>query len=335
MSRVKPSDRSSHERLHPWVERFVEYLRAERGYSEHTVAAYVHDLRLLQAYVAHHGDAWEHLGYAELVGFAGWLAERGYRLSSLLRVLSAVRSFFRFLTEVRVLPENPAAFLAVPRRDRRLPEVLSEADVDRLLEAIPTQSPVGRRDRAIVSLLYATGLRVSELVRLRLDDLDLTEGRLLCRGKGGRVRWLPIGRAARADLEAYLTTVRPRWCRFGRESAVFLNRRGRPLSRVAVWQRLKHWARRAGLAGSVYPHRLRHTFATHLLQRGADLRTVQVLLGHASLGTTEVYTHVHPQRFRTALDRHPLGSWLRRKSPAGDTPPRPAEDPACTPPSED
>lgn len=335
MSRVKPSDPSSPERLHPWVERFVEYLRAERGYSEHTVAAYVHDLRLLQAYVTHHGDAWERLGYAELVGFAGWLAEQGYRLSSMSRILSAVRSFFRFLTEVRVLSENPAALLAVPLRDRRLPEVLSEEDVDRLLQVIPSRSPVGCRDRAIVSLLYATGLRVSELVRLRLDDLDLAEGRLLCRGKGGRVRWLPIGRAAQADLEAYLAIVRPRWRHSARESAVFLNRRGRPLSRVAVWQRLRHWARLAGLPMTVYPHRVRHTFATHLLQRGADLRTVQVLLGHASIGTTEVYTHVHPQRFRAALDRHPLGSWLRRKSPAGDRPPRPAEDPACKPPSED
>jgi integrase/recombinase XerD len=330
---VAPDRRS--EPLHPWVERFVEYLRAERGYSEHTVAAYVHDLRLLQTYVAEHGDDWERLGYAELVGLAGWLAERGYRLSSLLRVLSAVRSFFRFLAEIRVLPENPAAFLAVPRPDRRLPEVLSEADMDRLLRAIPADTPLGVRDRAIVSLLYATGLRVSELVRLRLDDLDLSEGRLLCRGKGGRVRWLPIGREARAHLEAYLTAVRPRWSPSARESAVFLNRRGRPLSRVAVWQRLRHWARRAGLAQAVYPHRIRHTFATHLVQRGADLRAVQVLLGHASIGTTEIYTHVHPQRFRAALDRHPLGAWLRRKSPAGDTPPRPAGDPPYTPPSED
>ncbi|MDW7985447.1 MAG: tyrosine recombinase [Acidobacteriota bacterium] len=335
MDRVKPSGRSGRAHEHPWVERFVEYLRAERGYSEHTVAAYVHDLRLLQAYVTHHGDAWERLSYAELVGFAGWLAEQGYRLSSMGRVLSAVRSFFRFLTEVRVLPENPAAFLAVPPRDRRLPEVLSPEDVDRLLQAIPLQNPVGCRDRAIVSLLYATGLRVSELVRLRLDDLDLAEGRLLCRGKGGRVRWLPIGRAAQVDLEKYLTTVRPRWRRSAQESALFLNRRGRPLSRVAVWQRLRHWARLAGLPMAVYPHRVRHTFATHLLQRGADLRTVQILLGHASIGTTEVYTHVHPQRFRAALNRHPLESWLRRKSPADDTLPRPAEDPACRPPSED
>ncbi len=335
MGRAASSGPSGRAPLHPWVERFVEYLRAERGYSEHTVAAYVHDLRLLQAYVARHGDAWEALSYAELIGFAGWLAEQGYCLSSMARILSAVRSFFRFLAEVRVLPDNPAAFLTVPPRDRRLPEVLSEADVDRLLQAIPAQDPVGCRDRAIVSLLYATGLRVSELVRLRLDDLDLGEGRLLCRGKGGRVRWLPVGREARAELEAYLTTVRPWWRRSVQESAVFLNRRGRPLSRVAVWQRLRHWARRAGLGRAVYPHRVRHTFATHLLQRGADLRTVQVLLGHASIGTTEVYTHVHPQRFRAALDRHPLGHWLRRKSPAGGTPPRPAGDPACTPPSED
>ncbi len=292
--------------LHPWIERFVEYIRAERGYSEHTVAAYVRDLERLVAYARSIGKSLADLEYADLLGFSGTLVEHGYRLSTMMRILATVRSFYRFLHEIGWISVNPAALLRLPRREHTLPEVLSEDELRQLLSVIPEHRPIGLRDRAILRMLYGTGMRVSELVRLDIDDLDFVAGRVACRGKGGRFRWIPMGARATRDVRRYLQEVRPKWVRDPRERALFINRSGRRITRVGVWMRVRYWAQRAGLSRSVYPHRLRHTFATHLVQRGADLRAVQLLLGHARIATTEIYTHVDVSRFRDALRCHPF-----------------------------
>ena len=293
--------------LHPWIERFVEYMRAERGYSEHTVTAYVRDLNRLATYARSIGKPLADLEYADLLGFSGTLVERGYRLSTLMRIRAAVRSFYRFLHEIGWMSTNPAAFLRLPRRESTLPEVLGEDEMQRLLAAVPDHRPIGIRDRAILRMLYGTGMRVSELVRLDVDDLDFASGRVACRGKGGRFRWIPIGTKTTQAVQRYLREVRPKWIRDARERALFINRTGRRITRVGVWMRVRHWAQKAGLSRSVYPHRLRHTFATHLVQRGADVRAVQLLLGHARIATTEIYTHVDVTRFYDALRRHPFG----------------------------
>ena len=319
----------------PLVQAFLESLLTEQGLSPNTLESYRRDLTLLTAYADAIHKPLDHLTESDLVAFAGWTGSRGYRISTLARILSAVRSFYRFLFIRRWIEQNPAAFLELPRRDRRLPPVLSTEEVIRLLESIPTHTPLGIRDRTLFELLYATGMRVSELTGMKVDDIDFETATLVCHGKGGKYRRLPIGQVALTWLKRYLTDARPVLLRRRRHQILFVNRRGDPLSRVGVWKRLKHHARAAGIETRLFPHRLRHTFATHLLEGGADLRVVQTLLGHASLQTTEIYTHVAVERLRQATRQHPLRRMIRRKSREVDTLPQSAEDPPYMPPTED
>ncbi len=319
----------------PVVQAFLESLLTEQGLSPRTLEAYQRDLSLLTAFADSIHKPLDQLTESDLVAFAGWAGSRGYRISTLARILSAVRSFYRFLFIRRWIEQNPAAFLELPRRDRKLPPVLSTEEVVALLESIPTHTPLGIRDRALFELLYATGMRVSELIGITIDDIDFETATLMCHGKGGKYRRLPIGQVALTWLRRYISESRPILLHRRRHQFLFVNRLGKPLSRVGVWKRLKYHARMAGIETRMFPHRLRHTFATHLLEGGADLRVVQTLLGHASLQTTEMYTHVAVDRLRQATRQHPLRRMIRRKSHEVDTLPQSAEDPPYRPPNED
>ncbi|MFQ5513137.1 MAG: tyrosine recombinase [Myxococcota bacterium] len=285
------------------IERFLTHLAIERGLSPATLDAYGHDLAALARTLGNRPLS--RIGASELRRHFATLEPRAP--ASRARARSAVSRLLAFLRAEHLLRGDPMAEIGRPRRGRKIPRVLGAQEIVALLEA-PDESPLGIRDRACLELLYAAGLRVSELVGLELPDLEC-ESRL-CRvhGKGRRERLALLGEPAVAWLTRYLDEVRPRWLRGRAESRVFLSERGTGLTRQAVWYRLRLHARRAGIHQPVTPHMLRHSFATHLLEGGADLRAVQEMLGHADIATTEIYTHVSRRRLHDLVEaRHPRG----------------------------
>lgn len=290
----------------PLVADYLTHLRVERRLSEHTVESYARDLRLLAAYAAGQNQRLQRLDRHALEAFVRELMDRGFSPRSVARVVACVRGFYRFTTIERRLPANPADDLRAPRGFAGLPKFLSVGEVDTLIAQPDPATPLGLRDRALIEVLYATGLRVSELVSLRGSDLNLQAGYLTCTGKGSKERIVPIGDEAGGWVRRYQRDARPVLLRGASSPRLFLNARGRPLSRVGFWKILKGYARKAGLRRDLSPHVLRHSFATHLLERGADLRAIQLMLGHTDLSTTQIYTHVLESRLRALYDRfHP------------------------------
>ena len=295
------------------VRRFLDYLAVERGLASNTLAAYRRDLRRYTGWLAAAGiDDPAAAGEDDVVAFLGELragstpAGSRYRASSVARNLAAVRGFHRFLVRERLAASDPSRDLDSPKVPASLPKALSVEQVEALLGAVAGDEPRALRDRALLETLYAAGLRVSEATALDLDDVDLEDGLVRAFGKGSKERLVPIGRAARAALGAWLVRGRPNLAGPRAGPALFLNAQGSRLTRQGCWKILRHHARRAGLDGVVSPHVLRHSFATHLLAGGADVRSVQELLGHASLATTQVYTLVTPGRLREVyLRAHP------------------------------
>jgi integrase/recombinase XerD len=287
------------------VDRYLDHLATERGLARRTVEAYARDLARFTHLLVRRGlRAPARIGAAEVREHLARLASDGLSPRSRARALAAVRGFLRFLVRGGVLPDDPARTLRVRRPPERLPRALGNGEVTELLAQPADQERAGLRDRALLELLYACGLRVSEAIALRGTQLDLTAGFVTVVGKGNKERVVPLGRAARAALVAYLERERPRVLRGRPSPFVFLGPGGRPLSRQAVWKLVRRRALAAGLGRRVSPHVLRHTFATHLLTGGADLRIVQTLLGHADITTTQVYTHVTPTRLREVHRRH-------------------------------
>jgi integrase/recombinase XerD len=287
------------------LDEYLDHLRIERGLARNTLEAYSQDLR---EYVQWAEDTLgrsirdvrdEDLRYYFLQKKQGGLSAR-----SLQRKASTLRGLYRFLEKAGQLEGNPAHLLEVPRPGAGLPKDLSLDEVDRLLAQPDASEPLGIRDQAMLEILYATGLRVSELLGLRLKDLNLEVGYLVAYGKGKKERLVPIGEIASEKLKTYLTGVRPSMCKATKTPHVFLNRSGRRLSRQGFWKLLHRYALQAGIASPVTPHVLRHSFATHLLERGADLRSVQLLLGHASISTTQIYTHLNRERLKKIYRSH-------------------------------
>ena len=274
-----------------WFEQFLSYVRIERGLSTNTLVSYRHDLALYSEHVGHTSVL--NVGPSDISGFLKFLYARGLKPRSAARALAAVRSFYRFLLLEKAIERNPTAVVDRPRIFMPLPHFLSLEEVDRLLAAPDLQSPVGIRDRAMIEVLYATGLRVSELVGLRLDGVNLAGGFVRCIGKGNKERIIPLGATASDAVKEYLK-VRPQL----ESETLFVNSRGSPLMRMEFWKYLKTYAERAGIRKRISPHVLRHSFATHLLDRGADLRAVQMMLGHAEIATTQIYTHVIRERLK-------------------------------------
>jgi len=272
------------------------------------VQSYARDLVLLQKFAAGHGTPVERLTRQRLEELVRLLMSEGRSPRSVARAIACYRGFYRFLVVDSRLKTNPADELRAPRAWKVLPRHLSVDEVDRLLEQPDVTTPRGLRDRALIELLYATGLRVSELVSLRPADVNLGASYLTCTGKGEKQRVVPMGDEAAAWVRRYLREGRPALLGKRTSARLFVNaRRGGPgLTRVGFWKVLKAYGRRAGVTASLSPHMLRHSFATHLLERGADLRAIQMMLGHADLSTTQIYTHVLQQRMRTVYDRfHP------------------------------
>jgi integrase/recombinase XerD len=285
------------------LHRYLEALALERGLAELTVEAYGRDLDRLRCELE---DSNRDLLSATQEDLAAYLRQlrRGLSPRSIRRVLVSLRGFYAFLVETGSRQDNPAVNLVAPRLLRRLPRVLAEGEVESLLAAPDTEKKLGIRDRAMIELLYSSGLRVSELVGLQLQQLRLDVGFVLVYGKGGRERLVPVGETAEQWLGRYLESIRPQLAT-GRHESLFVNRSGRPMSRQGFWKILRGYGATVGIP-DLSPHVLRHSFATHLLEHGADLRAVQAMLGHADISTTQIYTHIHERRLRLLYDRfHP------------------------------
>ncbi len=291
-----------------WIESFVDYLRSECHLSENTVTAYHRDLRRFYSWLA--GRRIPQLTIQELADYASWLHERNLAPASIARHLASLRVFFRYLQLEGLLRENLAELLGSQKLWERVPHVLTPGMVERLLASPIRGEPLWRRDRALLELLYATGCRASEISHLQLQDVHLDEGYCLCKGKGNKERLVPLGKRAIQAVRDYLASERPRLVahRSPAPNWLLVSRRGLRLRRERIWELFKRYAAAAGISADMSPHTLRHSFATHLLAGGADLRQVQEMLGHASIATTQIYTHVDPTRLKQVHKQfHPRG----------------------------
>lgn len=290
------------------LERFLDALWMERGLSENTLAAYRRDLEGLGQWLAARGDSLGAASRSLLLDYLQARNAQGAKPRTAARFRSTLRRFYRYLVREKLREDDPSARIDAPRLGRPLPDTLTEAEVEALLAAPNPDDVLGLRDRAMLEVLYATGLRVSELVGLTLPQVSLTQGLVRVMGKGSKERLVPLGEEAVAWIDRYLVHGRPALMGCRPSEALFVSRRGDAMTRQTFWHLIKRHARSAGIAKQLSPHTLRHAFATHLLNHGADLRVVQMLLGHSSLSTTQIYTHVARERLKT-LHRmhHPRG----------------------------
>lgn len=304
--RLKPHHSTPTVITNTWEDSFAHYLSAECHLSENTVAAYRRDLRRFLEWL--NGRDVGRLSVQDLSDYVGWLHERGLTPSSLARHVVSLRLFLRYLQLEGALTSNQAELLGSPQIWERIPKVLTPQQVEALLDSPKPRDPCYRRNRAILEFLYATGCRVSEVANLRMEDVHLSEQYCLCRGKGNKQRVVPLGNRAVVRFQEYMAEERPQLARKsgGDPPWAFLSYRGRRIRRERIWEILKFYALREGLPGDISPHTLRHSFATHLLAGGADLRLVQEMLGHASIATTQIYTHVDFARLKAIHRRfHP------------------------------
>ena len=293
------------------IDAYLNHLAVERGLSGNTIMAYRNDLYALLQYMDSRGRSdWRRVGSEDLADFVLALQEKGYSQTTRARKTAAVRSFFAFLVDDRIIDDSPAVELSAPKIGRSLPNALTEDEIVRLLDApMAVDTPESRRDKAMLELLYATGMRVSELVSLTLGDVNLSGSFVRCIGKGNKERLIPFHEQAMDALEFYIDEGRDSFLsNNSKEQALFLNRRGEQLTRQGFWLILKEYARKAGIASPVTPHTLRHSFATHMLRGGASLRQVQEFLGHASIASTQIYTHLTDDHLREQFEEaHPRG----------------------------
>lgn len=283
---------------------FLNYLRVEKGLSDNTLQAYRRDMEKFVAFAAKRRLKATEVRREHVVDFLSSLYRSKLDSRSVARHLVTIRHFFRFSLAEGMVSDDPAATIESPKFRQSLPEFLSLEEVDRLLRQPDTNDTVGLRDKAMIELMYSTGLRVSELCGLQISDLSLDPGCLRCIGKGNKERLVPVGRQALDAVQKYLREARPKLLGEGISPYLFVNQRGRKINRIALWKILSEYGRRAHLRKSLTPHMLRHSFATHLLDRGADLRSVQMMLGHSDISTTQIYTHVVEERLKQVYKAH-------------------------------
>lgn len=304
--KLTPRRQTAQRQASRWQEDFADYLRSECHLATNTVEAYARDLKRFYHWLG--GKQLVKLSVSDLAGYPAWLGEQSLSPKSITRHVASLKVFFRYLQLEGVLSDNQAELLGSPKLWQRVPQVLSEQQIQKLLSSPRPADPFWLRDRAILELLYATGCRVSELSSLRIRDLHLKERYCVCHGKGDKQRIVPLGTRAVAAVHKYLEKERPDLStRCSKASQrVLLSTRGAPLRRERIWELIKKYAARAGISSDISPHSLRHSFATHLLAGGADLRQVQEMLGHASIATTQIYTHVdHTRLQKVHQEFHP------------------------------
>ena len=285
--------------LQTWIHDFLDYLRSEKGLSQNTIIAYRTDLLSFTNFLQ---KSWESVQQEDILSFLSFLQNQSYASSSICRMLVSIKVFFKFLKKEKILQKDLSLFLQTPKIWQLIPEVLQIEEVEKLLKSPNTKSLEGARDKAILELLYATGMRVSELCQLNIIDLHDTFVKV--KGKGNKERIIPVGKCAIAAVDHYLANYR-KDCR-EENIPLFVNSRGKRVTRMFIWKQVKMYANLAGIKKSISPHTLRHSFATHLLENGADLRLIQDMLGHADIGTTDRYTHVSAAKLKNAFSNfHP------------------------------
>lgn len=291
------------------ISAFMDYLAFEKGLTSNTQAAYKRDLQKFLLYLGEHRQtvhSWDEVSKKDIISFLAWEMDAGATYATVARSLSSIKSFYKFMVMENDLTINPTTDLETPKIKRKLPPVLSIEEVDKLLEQCNVMLPLGLRDRAMLELMYGTGLRVSELLSLQIDDINFTAGFLRCLGKGRKERIIPVNNSSIMWVERYLGRARNNLLRGQQERSLFLNAHGRPLTRQGFFKLLSQYAEKSGIEKEITPHTLRHSFATHLLENGADLRAVQEMLGHADISTTQIYTHVTKIRLREIYQQcHP------------------------------
>lgn len=282
------------------IDIFLQHLKVEKGYSENTTSAYRNDLSQFLDFISQHAENWKQVTRNELISFVHFLKKHSYASSTVARKVAAVKSFFHFMVDTGLLQDDPTATLDSPKVKKRLPKILSPEDVESLLNE-PTQASNAKslRDKAFLELLYASGMRVSELVSLDVEDVDLENNVVHCANRSSKRRILPLTERGKEALTDYLEHGRSALTANGQESALFLNHRGRRLTRQGLWLIIKSHVHAVGLEVDVTPHTLRHSFATHMLKEGADLETIQKLLGHANISTTQIYTQISQESNKT------------------------------------
>jgi len=285
--------------MEKFIDYFIQFLLIERGVSSNTASSYQLDLKKIYLpFLKDRGiDSWDKVQKENIQQFLFYLREKGYSLASICRYLSSVKMFHRFLMREGLVKTDPTALIEFPKTWKRIPQVLSLEEVEKILSAPQLHTPQGIRDKAILELLYATGMRVSEIINIRMDQVYMDIGFIKCKGKGGKERMLPLGKKASFYIQKYLDKSRKHFLK-GYSPYLFLSRRGKPLTRQALWKIIKMYALKVGITKDIKPHLLRHSFATHLLEKGADLRFVQELLGHSDISTTQIYTHINKMRLK-------------------------------------
>ncbi len=288
------------------INKFIQYLVDERRLAENTVISYKRDLSKYVDYLIKHEEIeyLDHVNRIQILHFLQYLKDTGSSAKTIARHIASIRSFHQFLLRVRITKEDPTVQIETPKMERNLPKVLSLSEVEALLEAPDINSPLGLRDKAILEMLYATGIRVSELTNLNIEDVHLEMGFIRCIGKGHKERIVPLGKAAKEAIYNYIERGRPELFKSDSSQALFLNHRGQRLTRQGFWKNLRQIAISANVKNELTPHTLRHSFATHLLENGADLRAVQEMLGHADISTTQVYTRVTKSRLKDVYNTY-------------------------------
>ena len=286
---------------------YLHYLKVERGLSENTIASYGIDLKLFLEYLRENEiPSFKQVNKEVIVNYMQAEKNNNKANSSILRSVSSLRKFFQYLAQEKIIEKDPKLLIDTPKKKQHLPQVLTKEEVEKLLHSPNTGQVLGLRDRAMLELMYATGLRISEIINLKLEDLHLTMGTLQTLGKGHKERIVPVGDEAIKWINRYLEEARPKLLKQKRSNYLFLNFHGNNLTRQGVWKNLKAEVRKAGIQKNITPHTLRHSFATHILENGADLRIVQELLGHADISTTQIYTHLSNKQLADIYNRaHP------------------------------
>ena len=293
--------------MESYVNQFINYLADERGLAQNTLESYGRDLRQFQTYLeSSNKEFLKDSNRNTILAYLTSLQTKGRAVSTISRNLAAIKSFYQYLVRERYLDKDPAANLESPKLEKKLPKILTIGEVEELLKQPNNTLPAGMRDKAMLELLYATGIRVSELISLNISDVNLDMGYIKCYGKGAKERIVPLGSIAAKCVQEYITKGRSKLVRTYDEAALFVNHHGNRLTRQGFWKIIKKYAQEASITKEITPHTLRHSFATHLLENGADLRSVQEMLGHADISTTQIYTHVTKNHLKEVYDKtHP------------------------------